>query len=49
MAWRGAKGLSLFWLRLPLSSDGTRVDMILGHDALIGKLDHSGSGIRSAS
>ena len=48
MAWRGAKSLSLFWLRLPLSSDGKRVDMILGHDALIGKLDFAESGIKSA-
>ncbi|ESQ86042.1 histidine kinase [Asticcacaulis sp. AC466] len=49
MAWRGAKGLSLFWLRLPLASDGKNVDMILGHDALIGKVDLLQSGIRSAS
>jgi hypothetical protein len=48
MAWRGAKGLSLFWLRLPLASDGVTVDMILGHDALIGKLDMVHTGIRSA-
>ena len=49
MAWRGARGLSLFWLRLPLASDGVNVDMILGHDALIGKIDMLQSGIRSAS
>lgn len=49
MAWRGAASLSLFWLRLPLASDGRNVDMILGHDALIGKLDLVHSGIRSAS
>ncbi len=49
MAWRGAASLSLFWLRLPLASDGVHVDMILGHDALIGKLDLATSGIRSAS
>ncbi|MBW8880757.1 MAG: PAS domain-containing protein, partial [Asticcacaulis sp.] len=50
MAWRGARGLSLFWLRLPLASDGVNVDMILGHDALIGKLDLAQrSGIRAAS
>lgn len=48
MAWRGAKGLSLFWLRLPLASDGVTVDMILGHDALIGKLDMIQTGIKSA-
>lgn len=49
MAWRGAQGLSLFWLRLPLASDGVNVDMILGHDALIGKIDMMHSGIRAAS
>lgn len=48
MAWRGANGLSLFWLRLPLATDGVNVDMILGHDALIGKLDMLQSGLRSA-
>jgi hypothetical protein len=48
MAWRGAKGLSLFWLRLPLASNGVNVDMILGHDALIGKLDITHTGIKSA-
>lgn len=48
MAWRGAKGLSLFWLRLPLASDGVTVDMILGHDALIGKIDIGQTGIKSA-
>lgn len=48
MAWRGIKGLSLFWLRLPLASDGVNVDMILGHDALIGKIDLLQSGIKSA-
>ena len=49
MAWRGAKSLSLFWLRLPLASDGVHVDMILGHDALIGQPDLTGpSGIRAA-
>ncbi|MGA9658856.1 MAG: PAS domain-containing protein [Asticcacaulis sp.] len=49
MAWRGASSLSLFWLRLPLASDGVHVDMILGHDALIGKIDLMQTGIRSAS
>ncbi|ESQ79655.1 PAS domain-containing protein [Asticcacaulis sp. YBE204] len=49
MAWRGTKGLSLFWLRLPLASDGVTVDMILGHDALIGRPDMvQASGIRAA-
>lgn len=42
-------GLSVLWLRLPLASDGQRVDMILGYDALIGNLPGSGiSGIRAA-
>ncbi|WP_367891426.1 PAS domain-containing protein [Asticcacaulis sp. ZE23SCel15] len=48
MAWRGARGLSLFWLRLPLASDGVKVDMILGHDAMIGRLEAPTSGIRAA-
>jgi hypothetical protein len=48
LAWRGVEGLSLFWLRLPLSNNGTRVDMILGHDALIGKQNAPVSGIRAA-
>ncbi|OYW82811.1 MAG: histidine kinase, partial [Asticcacaulis sp. 32-58-5] len=48
MAWRGARGLSLFWLRLPLASDGVTVDMILGHDAMIGRLEAPASGIRAA-
>src|SRR5689334_23247880 len=30
LAWRGAGHLSILWLRLPLASDGERVDMILG-------------------
>lgn len=49
MAWLGVKGLSLFWLRLPLSHDGVKVDMILGHDALIGRGNvNMPSGIRAA-
>ena len=47
LAWRGAPGSSLIWMRLPLSSDGERVDMILGYDALIG-VDAVTSGIRAA-
>ncbi len=35
MAWRGHPGLSILWLRLPLSSNGTDVDMILGYDAVV--------------
>ncbi|MFN3228563.1 MAG: PAS domain-containing protein [Asticcacaulis sp.] len=48
MAWRGLPGLSLFWLRLPLSTDGKNVDVILGHDAFIGELRLPNSGIRAA-
>jgi hypothetical protein len=44
LSWRGAEHLSILWLRLPLASDGRRVDMILGYDALIG-----GAGLRAAS
>lgn len=49
LAWRGSEHLTVLWLRLPLSSDGRRVDMLLGFDALVGSLanrDHSG--IRAA-
>ena len=35
MGWRGHPGLSLLWLRLPLSSNGKAVDMILGYDAVV--------------
>jgi hypothetical protein len=48
LAWRGADWLSLVWLRLPLSSDGRRVDMILGYDAVVGARDDLPSGIRAA-
>lgn len=48
MAWRGASRLSLIWLRLPLSSDGQRVDMILGYDAVVGLRDEPPSGVRAA-
>jgi hypothetical protein len=47
LAWRGASHLSILWLRLPLASDGERVDMILGFDAVIG-LSQMQSGIRAA-
>jgi hypothetical protein len=47
LAWRGASHLSMLWLRLPLASDGERVDMILGLDAVIG-LAQPASGIRAA-
>jgi hypothetical protein len=35
MAWRGHPSLSILWLRLPLSSNGKDVDMILGYDAVV--------------
>jgi hypothetical protein len=45
----GARGLYLFWLRLPLASDGVNVDMLLGHDVFIGRSDAAlNSGIRAA-
>lgn len=49
LAWRGAEHMSILWLRLPLASDGQRVDMILGYDALIGaNSQRPVSGIRAA-
>ena len=48
LAWRGADAMALFWMRLPLASDGERVDMILGYDALLGKKDVLATGIRAA-
>jgi hypothetical protein len=48
-AWRGAGHVSILWLRLPLSRDGERVDMILGYDAILGvQGDRLTSGIRAA-
>jgi len=47
LAWRGASHLSILWLRLPLASDGGRVDMILGYDAVIG-MGQVTSGVRAA-
>jgi hypothetical protein len=47
MAWRGASHLSLIWIRLPLSTTGAEVDMILGYDAVVG-LSSVSSGIRAA-
>jgi hypothetical protein len=47
LAWRGASHLSLLWLRLPLASDGERVDMVLGFDAVVG-MSAAASGIRAA-
>jgi hypothetical protein len=48
LAWRGASRLSLVWLRLPLASDGGKVDMILGFDAVVGMRDDPPSGVRAA-
>jgi hypothetical protein len=48
LGWRGASHLSIVWLRLPLASDGGRVDMILGYDALVGLQQIASSGIRAA-
>ena len=49
LSWRGQSHLSLLWLRLPLASDGRRVDMILGYDAILGNtVDSRTSGIRAA-
>ena len=49
LAWRGAPHLSILWLRLPLASDGHRVDMILGYDVVVGSQGESWrSGIRAA-
>jgi hypothetical protein len=47
LSWRGASHLSILWLRLPLATDGERVDMILGFDAVIG-MSQMTSGIRAA-
>lgn len=47
LAWRGAAHMSLLWMRLPLASDGARVDMILGYDAVVG-VQPENSGIRAA-
>ncbi len=49
LAWRGMPHLSILWLRLPLASDGRRVDMILGYDVVVGATGAFGrSGIRAA-
>ncbi len=50
MAWRGASHLSLVWIRLPLSTKGAEVDMILGYDAVIGAMGATAAtGIRPAA
>jgi hypothetical protein len=48
LAWRGQSHLSILWLRLPLSTNGGEVDMIMGYDALVGMAESSPSGIRAA-
>ena len=48
MAWRGAAHTSILWLRLPLSTTGGEVDMIMGYDALVGMSESQPSGIRAA-
>ena len=49
LAWRGQSHLSILWLRLPLSTNGSEVDMIMGYDALVGVQGSSmPSGIRAA-
>jgi hypothetical protein len=48
LAWRGAGHMSLMWIRLPLASNGTDVDMILGYDAIVGHASDGLSGIRAA-
>lgn len=47
LAWRGASHLSLIWIRLPLVTQGSEVDMILGYDAVVG-LGPVQTGIRAA-
>ena len=49
LAWRGAPHLSILWIRLPLASNGTDVDMILGYDSIAGHAgEASVTGIRAA-
>jgi hypothetical protein len=49
LAWRGAPHLSILWLRLPLATNGTDVDMILGYDGVIGRQTETAqTGIRAA-
>jgi hypothetical protein len=46
LGWRGAGHLSIIWIRLPLSTRGAEVDLILGYDAVVG-LGPVQSGIRA--
>jgi hypothetical protein len=48
LAWRGNGRLSILWLRLPLATNGSEVDMILGYDAVVGLRDEAMTGIRAA-
>lgn len=48
LAWKGQPHISLLWMRLPLSSDGESVDMILGYDAVVGMAADLSTGIRAA-
>jgi hypothetical protein len=48
-SWRGAAHISTLWIRLPLASNGSDVDMILGYDAVSGRFGESAvTGIRAA-
>ena len=47
LGWRGASHLSILWLRLPLATNGSEVDMILGFDAVVG-MSQLTTGIRAA-
>jgi len=49
LAWRGASHLSLIWIRLPLATTGSEVDMILGYDAVVGLGASAPTGIRPAA
>jgi hypothetical protein len=48
MAWRGAAHMTLLWLRLPLATNGTDVDVILGYDAVLAPRSEMLTGIRAA-
>jgi hypothetical protein len=46
---RPGASCSLLWIRLPLASDGHRIDMILGYDTIMGApVARMSSGIRAA-
>ncbi len=49
LGWRGSPHVSILWIRLPLATNGSDVDMILGYDAVVGRSAESfSSGIRAA-